>query len=66
MPKRDGYAQGTPNWIDISTSDVDGSKEFYAGLFGWTWEDQAGPEGEFIYSIATQDGRNVAGLGPAP
>jgi len=65
MPVYDGYEQGTPSWIDISTKDIESSKAFYARLFGWTWEGQTGPEGEFIYSIASKDGHMVCGLGPA-
>lgn len=66
MPVRDGYEQGRPSWIDISTNDVEGSKAFYAALFGWEWEDQHDPEGNFIYSIARKGGHMVCGLGPAP
>lgn len=29
------YAPGTPNWIDISTPDMEATKNFYRGLFGW-------------------------------
>ena len=66
MPHRDGYAHGTPCWVDLSTDDLEGAQAFYSGLFGWSWDDQHGPDGEFIYSLAQLDGRNVAGLGPAP
>src|SRR5699024_5251549 len=29
---------GTSAWIDVSAHDFAASKEFYAGLFGWTFE----------------------------
>ena len=66
MPQRDGYAHGTPGWVDLSTADTEGSKAFYGELFGWSWEDQEGLGGGFVYSIARMDGRAVAGLGPTP
>lgn len=66
MPRRDGYAHGTPGWVDLSTEDVPGSKGFYGELFGWSWDDQPGPSGELMYAIAHLDGATVAGLGPAP
>ena len=66
MSYRDGYSHGTPCWVDLSTDDIEGAKAFYSGLFGWTWEDQQGPAGEYMYSLAQIDGLNVAGLGPAP
>src|SRR5712672_856233 len=40
MPERTSYAQGTPNWVDLPTSDQAAAKAFYAGLFGWTYDDQ--------------------------
>lgn len=66
MPRRNGFPQGTPSWIDISSADIEGTKAFYADLFGWTWEDIPGPDGELMYSMASKDGANVCGLGPQP
>ena len=40
MPERTSYTQGTPNWVDLQTTDQDAAKAFYAGLFGWTYDDQ--------------------------
>jgi predicted enzyme related to lactoylglutathione lyase len=31
----DAHAPGAPCWVDLSTSDLDGARRFYAGLFGW-------------------------------
>jgi predicted enzyme related to lactoylglutathione lyase len=36
VSERDGYAAGTPCWVDVSTSDLEMSKRFYAELFGWS------------------------------
>ena len=49
MPERTSYTQGTPNWADLPTSDQAAAKAFYAGLFGWTYDDQPMGEGQ-VYS----------------
>lgn len=54
MPERTSYEQGTPNWVDLETSDTDAAKEFYGALFGW---DADG--GAFL-----QGGKRIAGFGP--
>ena len=64
MPIHERYEHGTPSWIDISTIDVGGSKAFYAGLFGWSWQDLIDADGCFVYSIGSKDGRVVCGLNP--
>ncbi|HEY2947251.1 MAG TPA: VOC family protein [Micromonosporaceae bacterium] len=56
------FPTGTPNWVDIGTSDVDGAVAFYTQLFGWTYADfgpDAGGYGAFL-----KDGKQVAGVGP--
>lgn len=50
---------GAPCWIDLLSSDVARSREFYGGLFGWTSE-EAGPEyGGYVNFLL--DGRGVGG-----
>src|SRR6202045_5319448 len=63
MPVRTSYAQGTPNWVDIQTTDQAAAKAFYAGLFGWTYDDQPMPQGP-VYSMATLGGHLVAAIAP--
>jgi uncharacterized protein len=63
MPERKSYAQGTPNWVDLQTSDQDAAKSFYAGLFGWTYDDQPMQEGQ-VYSMAMLGGHYVAAIAP--
>ncbi|MFZ2056705.1 MAG: VOC family protein [Acidimicrobiales bacterium] len=63
MPKRTAYAQGTPSWVDLQTTDTDAAKSFYGGLFGWQFDDQPMPGGP-PYSMALKDGEIVAGLYP--
>jgi uncharacterized protein len=63
MPNRTSYAQGTPNWVDLQTTDQEGAKAFYAGLFGWTYDDQPMPQGP-VYSMAQIGQDNVAAIAP--
>jgi uncharacterized protein len=62
MPVRTSYDQGTPNWVDLQTSDQAAAKEFYSGLFGWTYDDQAMPDGGAVYSIAMLGDQSVAAI----
>ncbi|MEU7529529.1 VOC family protein [Saccharothrix sp. NPDC042600] len=50
---------GTPAWIEAPTGDPDQTRDFYTGLFGWTYTDAY--EG---YSVAMSDGEPVAGFYP--
>ena len=63
MPKRTSYAQGTPNWVDLQTTDQDAAKSFYEGLFGWQYDDQPMGEGA-TYSLALKEGDLVAAISP--
>jgi predicted enzyme related to lactoylglutathione lyase len=64
MPERDGYAAGTPSWVDLTTTDVDGAKTFYGELFGWEAPDAGDPEETGGYAMFTHNGKLVAGIGP--
>jgi uncharacterized protein len=60
VPTRHGAPQGAPTWIDLASSDVERSKDFYGTVFGWTFE-SAGPDyGGYVNAF--KDGRPVAGL----
>ena len=61
MPTMTSYAQGTPNWVDLQTSDQDAAKAFYTGLFGWTYDDQPIPQGP-VYSMAMLGSHPVAAI----
>ena len=63
MPERTEYAPGTPSWIDLSTSDLDTAKSFYASVFGWEVDDQPTDQGG-TYAMASRNGKAVAGLMP--
>lgn len=60
MAERTSYEPGTPNWADLSTSDVEAAKTFYGGLFGWRFSDL--PADGAMYSMATVRGNPVVGL----
>ena len=63
----DRYLQGTPSWVDLSTTDQDAAKAFYARLFGWSYRDMPVDEtGERLYTTATIDGASVAGMYTQP
>ncbi len=65
MPARTSYAQGTPNWVDLQTTDQAAAKAFYTGLFGWTYDDQPMPQGP-VYSMAMLGDHTVAAIAPQP
>jgi predicted enzyme related to lactoylglutathione lyase len=62
MPSRTSYLQGTPNWVDLQSTDQDGAKSFYGDLFGWTFDDQPIPDGGGVYSMAMQGDGVVAAI----
>jgi predicted enzyme related to lactoylglutathione lyase len=52
-----------PAWIDLSSADPAGSRDFYAKLLGWQVE--VNPDPQYGgYAIAKLDGKDVAGIGP--
>ncbi|MFG2944774.1 VOC family protein [Streptomyces adustus] len=53
------FVDGSPNWIDLGTSDIEGATAFYAALFGWQFI-SAGPEAGG-YGFFQLDGRTAAG-----
>lgn len=55
------YPSGTFSWIDLSTSDQDGAKAFYQGVFGWEATDEPMPMGG-MYTMLRKGGKAVAGL----
>jgi predicted enzyme related to lactoylglutathione lyase len=52
-----------PAWIDLSSADAAGSREFYSKLFGWNVE--VNPDPQYGgYALAKAAGHDVAGIGP--
>jgi predicted enzyme related to lactoylglutathione lyase len=60
------YPHGLFSWADISLPDPADGSSFYADLFGWEAEEQRDPDGNYIYTMFSQDGKSTAGLGPQP
>jgi len=52
-----------PIWLDLSSGDPAGSREFYGKLFGWHVE--VNPDPQYGgYALAKLGGKDVAGIGP--
>jgi predicted enzyme related to lactoylglutathione lyase len=62
--KRTSYEPGTFSWIELSTTDTDGAKQFYGKLFGWEPEDNPIPAeaGGGVYTMLRLNGETVAAL----
>jgi len=60
MSEFTSYAPGTPSWIDLATTDPDGAKTFYAGIFDWTAEDV--PTDTGTYTMFMLKGKPVAAV----
>jgi uncharacterized protein len=66
MPERVGYIPGVPCWVDASEPDPEAAVDFYAGLFGWEFEDVMPQGSEGKYFIARLHGGDVAAVGSIP
>jgi predicted enzyme related to lactoylglutathione lyase len=58
------WSDGTPCWVDLMVPGRKAAMEFYAGLFGWELEEGGADSG--FYTMASLDGRHVAGIGEPP
>ena len=63
MTARTKYAEGEPCWADLQTPDVAAAKNFYATVFGWTYEDLPTPDGR-SFARAFMNGQLVAVIAP--
>ena len=54
-----------PAWVDLSTTDADAARDFYANLFGWRLDVSEDPQ-YGGYATAKLDDQSVAGIGPKP
>jgi predicted enzyme related to lactoylglutathione lyase len=52
-----------PTWVDLSSTDAEGSRRFYGELFGWNVEVNDDPQ-YGGYALARVDGGDAAGIGP--
>ncbi len=68
------HAFSTFSWVDVSSTDTDGAKAFYGGLFGWEFADIIAtdmmgenfaldlPGATVIYTMCSLQGKLVCGL----
>jgi uncharacterized protein len=66
MPERDGYIPGVPCWVDTSQPDPEAAVDFYAGLFGWEFENMLPADSPGQYFVARVRGGDVAAVGSIP
>ncbi len=55
------WPAGTPSWVDLTTSDPDRARAFYAAVLGWEHETSGDPTNG--YTICRVDGAAAAGIG---
>jgi hypothetical protein len=55
------HTPGSFCWIELGTTDAAAAKQFYTGLFGWGFADQAMGPNE-VYTLLQIAGKDVAGL----
>lgn len=65
MAQRTSYSPGTPSWVDLTTPDQGGAKDFYSALFGWGSEDSDMGDGA-VYSMMTLEGSHLGAISPQP
>jgi hypothetical protein len=65
MAERTTYTPGTFSWTDLTTTDQEAAKSFYAPLFGWEAQDNPVGDG-IVYSMMLIDGKPVAAISPQP
>jgi predicted enzyme related to lactoylglutathione lyase len=64
--ERESYPPGVPCWVDTSQPDPEAAVSFYAGLFGWEFEDRMPADSPGRYFVGQLRGRDVAGVGSQP
>jgi hypothetical protein len=62
--ERSGHPAGVPCWIDVTTTDLEGTTTFYAGLFAWEAFTDLRPEAGG-YTMFRLRGKDVAAASPA-
>lgn len=65
MGERTEHRPGTFCWADVTTTDQEGAKAFYGGLFGWEADDRPVGDGVY-YSMMRLGGKDVAAISPQP
>ena len=61
MTNIEKHSPGSFCWFELGTTDQDAAKNFYGGLFGWSYQDfPMGPSG--VYTICQLNGRDVGAM----
>ena len=55
MPEMTSYPSGSPSWADLLCHDGQAAKDFYTGLFGWTYDDHPVDE-NMVYTMFSHNG----------
>jgi uncharacterized protein len=66
MPQRDGFIAGVPCFADTIQPDPDAAAAFYAGLFGWEFENAMPPGSPSTYLVGRIRGGDVGAVGSIP
>jgi predicted enzyme related to lactoylglutathione lyase len=61
MGERTTFTPGTFSWADLSTTDTEGAKAFYSGLFGWEPDDMPVGDGS-VYTMMRRGDKSVAAI----
>src|ERR1700689_333250 len=59
-PASTEHHPGKVIWADLVTPDLAAAEKFYAGMFGWTFQDMHSSKRE--YAVAYLDNQPIAGL----
>src|SRR5687767_10612928 len=64
MPEVTAYPPGYPAWTDLGTPDIEASRRFYCGLFGWYAYELAlpGRNDYVMFTLGGVEGPEVAGM----
>lgn len=65
MNERHEYPAGVPCWVDVFEPDPEAAAGFYAGVFGWEFEDRAPAGAPGRYLVGRVGGLDVAAIGSA-
>jgi len=62
MSEQDRFVPGVPNWVDLTTPQLQAAQDFYGGLFGWTFDDAGAAPSGGRYLLARLNGEAVGAL----
>lgn len=63
MPNQRSYPHGVPCWMDLAPPDPKAGMDFYAGLFGWRFDDRRPDGAAHPYYVARLGDQDVAAIG---